>query len=202
MNSEATFLSVTTIRWRAGLAIFIPVIFWNAGIPVLRADGWVVEMENGPLENLQALFLFAGGMLYLLNSRRAAGGERILYAGIALLYLTFLVLEVDLRKFPLPGINRFFNGAIRDAWLGGLWVLGLLWFLRHRTAAWQTFRTWCRTPDAQCLFISGALWTASMAVDKLKPHALQPLSLFVEELVETNATWLMLVSAVLTWRRR
>lgn len=202
MNSPSSVWSGRNTRLRDVLWVVIPIIVWNVGFPALLLGGWNVQVENGLMENLQVAFLLIGGAWFILSARRSATGERVLYAGMVVLYLTFLVLEVDLRRYDLPVLNLLLNGVIRDIWLGGLWVLAFIWFLTNWRAAWQAFIRWLRTPGALFLIAAGGLWAASAVVDKLNPIESPSLNLFVEELLEINATWLMLASAVLTWRRR
>jgi len=113
-----------------------------------------------------------------------------------LLYGTLLVLEVDLREFDLPRINRLLNGKVRNVWLGGLWALGLVLFLRDARNVWSIFLRWLPTRACSLLLMAGALWFAGALFDKLKPFSNQDTDLMAEELVETNAALLMLVFAV------
>lgn len=180
--------------------VVLPMIVWNTFFPALFSSGWHPEEENGLMENLQALLLLGGAILFFWNSFKSQSGERMLYAGVGLLHLTFLVLEVDLRAYDLPALNRIFNGRIRDAWLGGIWLLAVWWCWSNRIPTWQAFTRWLRTPAGLFLIIAGGFWVISGVVDKLDPIQPHELNLFVEEQTEVNATWLMLVSAA--WTRQ
>jgi hypothetical protein len=141
-----------------------------------------------------------GGGIFLREMFRADVAGRVLFGGVALLHFTILLLELELREFNLPAVNFIINGRFRDIWVGVLWVVALVCFLKRRIAVWTMFRCWLRSPGARLLVAAGVLWVVSGVVDKanlIEPHLLNE---FAEEVVEINATWLMLVAAV--WNRR
>jgi hypothetical protein len=176
----------------AGIAIF------TAGWVVVQMQGHSLHQENGVMENFQAGCLAVGMVFFVLGLRDSnATAPRILLFGLALLYGSFLVLEVDTRKLDLPTLNRLLNGRIRDAWLGMLWLFGAILFLRHRQAVWRTFVAWVRSPAGQLLVAAGVCWLGSGLVDKFKVAGGD---LFVEELFEVNATLLMVLAAWKTKR--
>ena len=199
-SAPATLATEHSSRWKLLAWTGLPLVAWNALFLVWWMVNHSVAMENGPMENLQALFLLVGGTFYFHCARGAAIGSRVLFGGVSLFYLTFFVREMDFTDYDVPALNAVFRGPIRKAWLGVLWALGVLWFLKHRVAAWRAFLEWLRLPGTVLLILAGTLWGSSSAVEKL--HLIRPrlVSFFVEESLEVNAAWLMLVSAGLTWR--
>ena len=179
--------------------IVVP-IFLSVSCLVLWRSGRPVQMENGPMENLQVAFLLVGCVLLFTSAVRNVHPNRMLNMGLGLFYLTFIILEVDLRPYNLPTINAIWNGRVRDAWLAGLWIVAALWSMRSRIAIWESFRAWLPSAAGILLIIAGLFWLTSGAIDKLHPIRSKPLSLFVEEILEINATWLMLVSAWVSTR--
>lgn len=202
---EATAPIPNKLRERFSLSLWlwtvIPLLVSNGLFIPLWLAGKHVEVENGPMENLHGSFLLLGCVVIFSSLGRFAGGERILRAGLGLFFLNFVVREVDLRAYDLPTVNFLIRGWFRNSWLAGFWLLGALWFLRHRVAVWQAFRDWSPTAAARLLVVAGVIWVLSTGAEKL--HLIQPpdRGLFVEELLETNACWLMLVAAVLIRRK-
>jgi len=66
---------------------------------------------------------------------------------------------------------------------------------------WRLFRKWLPTAEGFLLMAAGILWVLSATGEKLHMIHPQAPGIFVEELLETNAAWLMLVSAVQVWRK-
>src|SRR5215207_6455256 len=87
-----------------------------------------ISAENGPMENFQAVCLGLGCFLWLFASVASnTRAEKIFLISLALFNFSFLVLEVDTRKLGIPLLPKIFHGPIRNAWLGGLWLL-VGWF--------------------------------------------------------------------------
>jgi hypothetical protein len=161
----------------------------------LWSRGLTVAEEHGPMEITQAALLGVG-LLLLGRSAWVAGPgpQRVLHCGLMLLYGTFLLLEVDTRDFGIKQLDVFFNGIVRNLWLGGLWVWLGVAALRCFWPLWRTFRQWLPGCAGLLLCASGALWITSRVVEQL--HLFPEAGFFPEELVETNAALLMLAAAL------
>src|SRR5262245_62064388 len=158
--------------------------------------------ENGPMENTQAACLFATMLLFVWNLYLAKEGtERIFLLGVCLVSGTFLVLEVDLRKVEIPALNRVWNGSIRNAWLGALWIGAFLLFVRQAVPVLACFLDWSRSRAGTLFLLGCLLWLLSALVDKAKPFTSLADNLMGEELIENNATLFMLCSTVLSCGR-
>lgn len=151
------------------------------------------------MENFQVACVLLGLAFLAWRAYRAeAAAQRVLCVGLALLYATLIVLEVDLRHLDAPLLRKVWNGPIRNAglvvaWLGGAWL-----FWRHAGVTWRYFRVWIWTGAGISQACAGLLWVCSGIIDKL--HLFGTRRLFAEELLEVNAGLLMLLSAYLTFR--
>jgi hypothetical protein len=186
----------TTLAFLAIVALGINTAIW---IGLKSHPG--ISAENGPMENFQAVCLSASFLLWLILALLSKNKEQqILLMGLSLFNFTFLVLEVDFRHLNAPTLNKIFNGRIRDIWLGALWLgVGIL-FLRKRKLAWKEVLIWVKSPSGILMILSGAFWLASGLIDKsLTGHRKD---LYSEELMEVNATLLMLLSAILFCRKK
>jgi len=154
--------------------------------------------ENGPMENFQAICLTSGILLFLWTAWRGeTAGRRCLAIGLALFYITFLVLELDVRRWGIEWLNAIFNGWPRNLWLGTAWVVTAVLVVRRWPAPWLEFRAWFVTYCAAVLLLAGLCWILASGVDK---GFLGEKSLFSEELFEVAGAWLMLQSAFGTAR--
>jgi hypothetical protein len=158
-----------------------------------------ISSENGPMENFQAACLIACALLwFLMGVRSKIKGEQILWMGLALFHFSFLILEVDIRHLEAPVLNKIFNGKIRDAWLGFLWLVLGICFLKKRSQTWREFLSWLKSPSGILLVVSGLFWLASGVIDKaLTGHK----ELYHEELMEVNGSLLMIFSALWALRK-
>lgn len=152
-----------------------------------------ISAENGPMENFQAACLAISFLLWVTASLLSKNhSEKILLSALALFSLTFLILEVDTRSFDAPLFNKLFNGKIRNAWLGALWLVVGLFFLRSAKITWAGFLYWMKTWSGILMVASGAFWIASGLIDK---GLVGQKDFYREELMETYATLLMALSA-------
>jgi hypothetical protein len=187
----------------------LPLILLGIATVVVQCVLWIsarraiptIAREHGPMENFQAASVFLGFLLLLVavvRSERPA--PRILFGGLALLYFTFLMLEIDFRTFAPKPVLVLLRGTIRDVWLGILWV-GAGWaFLRHRRQVLEFFFSWIRTDAGVAMIFAGCFWVLGGVFDKA---IFKGKDLFAEELMESNAGLFMLASAALTvWRNR
>ncbi|MCI0747143.1 MAG: hypothetical protein L0Y58_17205 [Verrucomicrobia subdivision 3 bacterium] len=162
-----------------------------------------IAVEHGPMENFQAACILAGMFVLAWTAWRtpdAAG--RILYAGVILLYLTFLLVEFDTRPLQNKWLTILFNGVVRNTALVILWVAGFFWFLRHVRAVFEFFARWIRAPAGITLVISGGYWLLAGAIDKVHPFTTGNANLMAEEFLEVNAAFLMLLVAIDCRERR
>jgi hypothetical protein len=181
------------LRWAIALLIF------SGGWVAWRSVDPSLAREHGPMENFQVVTLVLGSVLLLMAAARENRfPHRALYLGQALLFFTFFIAEFDVRPWKQPALNLIFNGRIRDAWLGAMWVGAAVLFFRQPAAIWSAFLGWVRTPAGILLLAAGVFWLAAGISDKTKVFGRD---LFGEELFEVNAALLMVASAFLTRRR-
>ncbi len=145
------------------------------------------------MENFQVGCLLVG-ILFLVGAFRSTAdvASRVFFLGLILLYFTVAVLEVDTRKMDAPPWLVFVtNGTVRDLWLGSLWIIAALIFVRGKPyQILSRFHAWLSTAAGRLLLGSGVLWTVALIAEK-QFHA----SAFVEEWLECHASLLMAQSA-------
>jgi hypothetical protein len=161
-----------------------------------------VHVEHGPMENFQAGCLALGGVLLGHRAWRSGkGAERAWLGALALLYVTFLFLELDTGEFDWPAVNTVLQGVVRNAWLGLLWSVAGLALFRHRRDVPEVARRWLGTSPGKLLLTAGLFWAAGSVVDKTEPFLLRSQNMLVEEIWESNAALLMALAAVIGSRR-
>jgi hypothetical protein len=194
------------VEGRAGQAYCCAVNWKRASLLVLflaaqSAVWWfvwqhnpMISEENSIMENFQVVCLLLGiTLLAWTVVLRGTVTRREVLLGLALLYATFLILEVDTRGWNAPWLSKVFNGRIRDLWLGSLWLALAITCWRNATLVWKSGLSWLCSPSGALTVLAGLFWVASSVVDKL---GLFPLTHhFPEELLETNATLLMILAA-------
>lgn len=175
------------------LLILLHTFFWIS----LESTIPNIEKENGVMENFQAVCLACCMLCWGRIRIRSSNPERLFWTSLALLSASILVLEVDFRQLNAPLLNTVMNGRIRDIWLGSLWLIALIFFIRNPRPVLATFLAWMRTPSGLLMILGGMFWILSALIDK---SLLGEKNLFTEELMEDNATLLMLAAAILDLR--
>ncbi len=176
------------------------VFFWILGYAGISVFWWVlwrshpqITAENHVMENFQVGCLLVG-ILFLVGTLRSTAdvASRVFFLGLILLYFTVVVLEVDTRKMDAPRWLVFVtNGTVRDLWLGSLWIIAALIFVRGKPyQILSRFHAWLSTAAGRLLLGSGVLWTVALIAEKQFY-----VSAFVEEWLECHAGLLMAQSA-------
>ena len=181
-----------------GLSLVVAVVANSATWIFLNQRTTELHAENGPMENFQALFLAMTALVFIAAAYRAdVSARKIFLSSLVLFAGSILVLEVDFRQMNAPLLNKIMNGRIRDTLLGTLWLVLLLFALPHFAKVWSDFVGWLRTRAGALMVLAGGFWTTSALIDK---SLVGEKSLFHEELMEVNATMLMLWAAVSSFR--
>jgi hypothetical protein len=170
-----------------------------------------IAREHGPMENLQAAFLFAAFLVLMHRAARPGRtsyhesltqpsyppnlGTRILYTAMAAGYFTFLALEFDVRPLESKWLTLIFNGPIRNAWMLIAWAIIAVFAFRNLPQVLAAFHAWRRTSSAVLLASSALFWAAGAVAEKWFSK-LNPSHYFMEEFMESHATWLMLLAAI------
>lgn len=158
-----------------------------------------VALENYIMENLQAVSLFIGSFVFfVLSYRSSVVGIRVLFLGFGLLYLTFLMRELDLRQFedlfaPLVVVND----PIKDYWLVAAWLFSALIFFRSARDTLKAFVNWIRSMPGRLMVIGGLFYLLADIFDKDIIGLSYEDNRFYEEFLELNATSFLIISAVL-----
>ncbi len=97
-------------------------------------------------------------------------------------------------------LESMFTGKLRRLWMAGGWML-LLFITRD---CWRKmfsiFGRWVRMPAGFMMIAGGIFYTLTWPFDKGLFNLATPLNMFLEELGDSIATTLILLSGVLTWR--
>ncbi|MGZ8901397.1 MAG: hypothetical protein ACXW3Z_15005, partial [Limisphaerales bacterium] len=153
--------------------------------------------EHGPMENFQIACLFFAAIWWASFLRHnAEAGSRVLILTVILLHCNFFALEFDVRPFNVWWLTFLFKGIIRNSVLAISWLYVIILFCRCVRSARSVFLQWIATRSGKVMMLAGLLWVLGFIVDKSKPFALEDHSYMAEELLETNATFLMVVSAI------
>lgn len=167
---------------------------------VWLAAGWndpLISAENGWLESFQAISLSAGAVIFAAAVYRAENGySRLLYAGLTLFYVNFLLREINVRNLPLPTWAIYFLGGAGRNWaLAILWAILFVLFLFRRREMTRLIFSWLRTAPGVFLISAGAFYLAGLPFDKkIFGLSVERHELF-EEILEAQAALLMLIAA-------
>lgn len=163
---------------------------------VVSQGGYQIAREHGPMENIQAGFLLGALLLLGFQAWRERAAEvRIMRGMMAWGYFAFLLLEFDVRPFEIKWLNVLLNGAPRNILLVLGTVAMAVWVARNISAAVAGFLSWLSTFSATLLVVAAVLWFAGTIVEHWAALPRETTT-FLEELLETNATWLMLATVV------
>lgn len=189
------------LRDNAGLLLLVAVVtvctaFWLW----LRSTGLQISHENGPMENTQAVSLALSAMVFAVIAFQARDTtERCLYWCLTLHCLGFFSREVDLEDFDLPYLVVFLGtGMVRYIFLGVIWLGLISFFLRRIDRSLVVLRSWLASTPGVAMIAGAVFYLMSRPFDKSVPNLDVATLTFVEELLETNATLLMLSSALLS----
>jgi hypothetical protein len=165
-----------------------------------QADPGVAD-ENRLLENLQAAALFLALVLSLVNLaplRRQP--PPYVAAGLAVLFLSLLLRELDVEKLGLPGVLTFlWSGTGRNLLLGLLWGAVLLGVAMNRHRLKEDTLAYIRSPLLYYLLAAATFYFVGEALDKKLLPLAKPVSAFWEETAECLAAfWCVLGTAVWT----
>ena len=152
------------------------------------------------MENLQLMFVACGAILFCCAARGQRIGCKVLVIGLALLYCTMALREVEVRPLGIPWLTAMMKGSGRKIWLGSLWLLAGIWFLRHWQPAWLSFCHWLKSRAGQILMVGAVLLVLGALFEKSHVFQSKTTTMFVEELLELNGQWLLLLSAIWTFK--
>jgi len=165
-----------------------------------QADPGVAD-ENRLLENLQAAALFLALVLSLVNLaplRRQP--PPYVAAGLAVLFLTLFLRELDVEKLDLPGVLTLLgSGTGRNLLLGLLWGAVLLGVAMNRHRLRDDTMAYVRSPLMYYLLAAATFYLVGEALDKKLLPLAKPVRVFWEETAECLAAfWCVLGMVVWT----
>lgn len=158
--------------------------------------------ESGPIENVQAGALLAGCAVFVFATAKAgAAAVRLLFAALALFYLTFTLREIEagpwLRDLPVLAV---LEPPLRNYWLSVLWGILIVFVLLRFRAVLAAFFQWIRPLQGYLIVAGGALYGVAEGLEKRAFPFLPDWLSAYEELPELVAVVLMLSCAALSAR--
>ncbi len=164
---------------------------------VLYQFQWITPEENSRMENVQAAEILLSTIFFLVVVRsRRERLERVFFSSLALFCVTFFFREVDIENLGFnPVITWLGSGFGRNLWLGVAWFLFLLIFLFHARKLCKIFLPWLNSTAGRTMLLAGLFFILALPLDKKVFPISKLCALFYEELLESNASILMLLSA-------
>jgi len=186
---------------------------WNAAamliLVLLHTALWCVAChvyhltadENGFMETTQTLLLALASLLYLSAASVSMNQERLLFSGLALLSVSFLLREVDVRGLNLnPVVASMVNGLGRNLMLGSMWLGFLLACALNVRRLPTIFLAWVKSPAGHAILLAGLFLVLGKPFDENVFAISESTAQFCEELFEANGYLLLLLSAILSLR--
>ncbi len=159
--------------------------------------GWVTPFENGGMENAQVLVVSLSLVLFLFSAISSNSSERLFYASLVLLCVTFLLRELDMEDYGFNlVITGLTSGPGRNLLLGFVWACCLLLFLKDPQASRTIFSKWFKSFEGRLMMLAGLFFLAAWPLDKEMFQLNSHTSRVLEELLELNGYFLFGLSSV------
>jgi len=154
-----------------------------------------IAYENELIENFQALMLFISMLVFAIYLFRCDQSLQVVtYCGF-LLFLTFLLREVDVESFKIPGIFiQIGSGHGRNIILLSLWLIALAFFFERAGQNILIVRQLFHSRPGKWYVIGVLMLLLGEILDVIGGHSI-PL---YEELTEVIGYYFMLVGAIST----
>ena len=161
-----------------------------------------IAHENGLMENQQALCLALAALSFIAAAcRQSTRAGRLFCVSLALFCFTFLMRELEIRSARVPNwLESMLTGKGRRIWLSVSWVIMLFIARDCLRNMFSIFVRWVRTPAGLVMIAGGIFYAVTWPFDKRLFHLETSLNVFLEELGDSIATMLLLLSGVWTWR--
>jgi hypothetical protein len=186
------YLSAHRLLW----FVLANTLFWS----VCYQLHWVTAVENGGMENAQALAIFLSSILFLLSAMRRQFPERVLFLALTLLCLSFLLRELDMEDLGLnPMVTWLTSGIGRNLVVSLSWSFFLLFTFFYRDRLWKAFRAWAISPEGKVMILAGTFFVLAWPFDKEFLPILSETSRFFEELLELNGCMLIWISSLFSF---
>jgi hypothetical protein len=180
------------------LVVIINTLIWW----VCLQRGWVTSLENGGMENAQVIGLVLSGLLFALTAIRQRSLERVFFLALAFFCMSFVLRELDTQDFGLgPTLTFLTSGIGRNVLIIVLGLAFILYFLSRLRETWALFMGWAKTPAAQAMFLAGIFLVISRLFDQHIFPIDKAVSRSIDELLELNGYFLILISSLMDfWR--
>jgi len=168
----------------------------------LYLAGYRIAHENGLMENQQALCLALAALMFALAARgQSTRPDKLFCVSLMLFCFMFLLRELELKGERAPHWVQFIlTSKPKKILLASCWLLLLIVALRHVRPICQAFVRWLRTPAGCIMIVGGIFYGLTWPFDKELFNLPKSQNMFLEELGDSIATMLILLSGVWTWR--
>jgi hypothetical protein len=157
---------------------------------------WVTVVENGGMENAQAMAIFLSLILFALSAIRQQFSERVFFSGLILLCFSFLLRELDMEDLGLtPMVTWLTSGVGRNLVVSLLWFFYLLFIFIYPSGLGRVFRVWAKSLEGRTMILAGIFLVLARPFDKELFPMLSSTARFVEELLELNGYMLIWISS-------
>ncbi|MEI6891370.1 MAG: hypothetical protein V5783_04275 [Pontiella sp.] len=166
--------------------------------PTVFADEMVrVDLENGPLENLQVILLFLSAIAFLRPVYRAERSYRCVLLGGAMLCFSFILRELDVEDLAVPHwVISMGSGPGRDVLLGTGWVLVVGLSIKSFAALKQNLKSILFSRTTALIVSAGlVLFSGSFFDHKDNKTTMDQLA---EEIIEGVGYGIFLLGAILS----
>lgn len=180
--------------------LFIHALIWM----FIYDQGWMQIHENNLIENSQSVIIGISSLLFLTlaiisRTRR----EKLFYGSAFFLMVNFLLREMELAETSRNAAVIFLTeGPGFVLWMAVCWASLTIALFLSRREIWGIFVEWAKTPAAHILLWAAACLIGASFFEKNEQHyfiaILQPTSEFWEEVLESSAYIVILVSGWLT----
>lgn len=154
-----------------------------------------IAYENELIENFQALMLFISMLVFAIYLFRCDQSLQVITFCGFLFFLTFLLREVDVESFKIPGIFiQIGSGHGRNIILLSLWLIALTYLFANTGQNMRIVRQLFHSRAGTLYVIGSLMLLLGEILDVIGGHSI-PL---YEELTEVIGYYFMLVAALST----
>ena len=196
---DSSNVRTSPVYWYGIAAVGLIAVVWTA----TYLGAYAITRENGWMENQQALCLLGAAILFACAGREALRATRLFSISLALFCFTLLFREIKLEGESVPAwVTWLSKGTPRNVWLAFLWTWLSLTARDDLREMFRVFVRWLRTPAGRLMLVAGLLYALTWPFDKKAFELTKSLNVFLEELGDSMAAILVLVSGITTWRQR
>lgn len=176
------------------IAVLFCILF---ALPAFADTVDVMGEENGPLENIQVIFLFLGSIFFLLHLKKSTAAVRCVLSGGALLCLSFILRELDVEDLAVPQwVIAVGSGTGRNLIMAVCWVTLGVFVIKSFSALKEMLKPLLRSRTFILLVIAGLFLLSGELFDHERIHVEH--TQLIEEILETTGYCIVFIAAILS----